>query len=524
MRKTGPVTQKEVFFGEKEELVTSTTPKGVITFSNDTFCRIAGYSQEELLGQAHNIVRHPDMPSPVFKTMWDSLKGGQHWMGLVKNRCANGDFYWVDAYVTPLTENGSISGYESVRIAPSRDQVERADAAYRRIREGKHPIPGFERFWSSWRLPIYAFIATFFVVMLDVIIQDTLSIFQVLFAMGFSAVIAGILTQLIKMQISQNLEESRSIINDKLAAYIYTGRYDYVAEITLAQYAMRARTRTGLGRFAASARDLLDKSQIASQQASDTLKHMTAQQQESEQVADAMQQMAQAVQDVASGVNQTSDATATTLKEVHSGEEVIGRANQEISELSKTVEGLAEVLQGLSNNSSKISGVIDVIRGVAEQTNLLALNAAIEAARAGEQGRGFSVVADEVRTLAQRTQESTESIQKMIEEISGSIALAVQQMDSCRSSSQRSVENVEKVNDVLSVIMKSASNIENLAHKIAASAEEQTNVAYEVTNRTKSISDIARSTEKQAQFAAQLSTEMEELSLNQFKLIERFKS
>ncbi len=523
MRNTGPVTQREVVFDKHQELVTSTNAKGVITFSNDTFCEVAGYPREQLIGQAHNIVRHPDMPQEVFRSMWSSLKAGRHWMGIVKNRCANGDHYWVDAYITPVLDNGIISGYESVRTAPTRAQVERATEVYKRIKAGHAPISGVRRIWDHLQMPVLAFTASLPVFFISLYLSQSVTTGQSVSAVIGSAVIGIAVAFLQRQQLATTLSESRKVIDDTIAAYIYTGRSDAQGLIQVAQYAMQAKNRTSLGRFAESARALKIKSQEVSAQANSTLNRMNHQHSESALVACAMEQMAKAAEEVAIGVSQTSDLAAHTLSEVNSGEHVIQQANLEIAELSSTIERLAEVLNGLANGSAQISGVMDVIRGVADQTNLLALNAAIEAARAGEQGRGFSVVADEVRTLALRTQDSTASILSLVDEISKSIDMAVNQMHSCSDASQRSVDNVTKVSHVLGMVKQSTSSIENLAQQIAAAAEEQSQVAKEVHVNTKNIIDIAHSTELEAKNSAQLSTQLEELSDAQFQFIERFK-
>ncbi|WP_317933086.1 PAS domain-containing methyl-accepting chemotaxis protein [Halioxenophilus sp. WMMB6] len=523
MRKMGPVTQKEVMFGKDEQLVSSTTTKGVITFCNDTFSRIAGFSAEELQGQAHNIVRHPDMPAAAFAKMWQDLKSGHHWMGLVKNRCKNGDHYWVDAYVTPLRERGEITGYESVRVAPTREQVERAEQAYARINQGKNPVPTAERLWSQYHAPLL----TLFMVLLPALaglwLLDKWSPVTALITALISAVVSLAVVTIAMAGTRQLLRESREIIHDPLAAYLYSGRCDAEGEILFAQMATKARLRTALSRFNESSRFLVHKSSNARQHVQDALGGMSAQQRESMQVAESMDQMAQAVQEVATGVTQTSDATVEALNRVKSGESVIVAANCEINELSSTVAALGEVLSNLSGGSEKIASVIDVIRGIADQTNLLALNAAIEAARAGEQGRGFSVVADEVRSLAQRTQESTQDIQKIIEELGAATLQAVKNMDTCRDRSQRSVESIDEVNQALSAITQSVSSIERMSQQIAAAAEEQSSVAVEVNNNTQNISQIARTNEMKASEAADLSAEMYRLAEDQLRLIERFR-
>ena len=113
------ITTVERTFTEKEQLVSTTDLNGTITYANAEFCEIAGYSLDELIGQHHNIVRHPDMPKAAFKDLWEKLKRGDSWRGMVKNRCKNGDYYWVDAYVTPLLTNGKITGYQSCLLYTS---------------------------------------------------------------------------------------------------------------------------------------------------------------------------------------------------------------------------------------------------------------------------------------------------------------------------------------------------------------------------------------------------------------------
>lgn len=135
MRNNQPVTQKERTFGENERLISTTDTQGNILHCNDAFERISGFTRDELIGQPHNIIRHPDMPPLAFKVMWEHLKAGKPWMGLVKNRCKNGDYYWVDAYVTPVTEKGRVVGYESVRSCPSRENVQRADKLYAQLKD-----------------------------------------------------------------------------------------------------------------------------------------------------------------------------------------------------------------------------------------------------------------------------------------------------------------------------------------------------------------------------------------------------
>ena len=131
MKNNQPVTQREVTFPANEYLVSRTDLKGIITYANDAFVKISGYSRDELIGKSHNLVRHPDMPMAAFKDLWTTVQSGMPWRGLVKNRCKNGDFYWVEAFVVPLKKNGQIFGYQSVRTPAQAQKRAAADSAYK---------------------------------------------------------------------------------------------------------------------------------------------------------------------------------------------------------------------------------------------------------------------------------------------------------------------------------------------------------------------------------------------------------
>ncbi|WP_315980996.1 PAS domain-containing protein [Aliamphritea spongicola] len=140
-----PVTETEVMMQEGQELVSKTDLKGVITDCNQDFVDISGFTLDELIGKNHNVVRHPDMPPAAFQDLWDTLNAEQPWIGMVKNRCKNGDYYWVQANVTPIRENGRVSGYMSVRSKPSRQDIDAADTLYRDINAGKATLHAASR-------------------------------------------------------------------------------------------------------------------------------------------------------------------------------------------------------------------------------------------------------------------------------------------------------------------------------------------------------------------------------------------
>jgi len=214
-------------------------------------------------------------------------------------------------------------------------------------------------------------------------------------------------------------------------------------------------------------------------------------QQEIEHVATAMNEMSATFSEVARSASDTAAATGQADDEAQRAEVVVRDAVSAIERLAGEVETAAEVIHRLESESEGIGSVLDVIRGIAEQTNLLALNAAIEAARAGEQGRGFAVVADEVRTLASRTQQSTEEIQKMIERLQSGAREAVGVMNTGRAGAQDSVARTSKVSESLQNIVQAVGNIADMNVQIAGAVEEQTSVASGISENISRISELS---------------------------------
>ncbi|WP_442965269.1 methyl-accepting chemotaxis protein [Pseudomonas sp. FIP_A4] len=240
-------------------------------------------------------------------------------------------------------------------------------------------------------------------------------------------------------------------------------------------------------------------------------------------VASAMNEMSATVQEVARNANQTATASNDADLESKSGVRVASEALDGIDTLIQDIEKAAVVVRQLEADSASIDTVVGVINGIAEQTNLLALNAAIEAARAGEQGRGFAVVADEVRTLASRTQKSTEEIQRMIEQLQQGVGNAVQAMIAAQSRARSGSDCVARAAQSLGAIADEVGTINEMNTQIATAAEQQSAVAEEINRNITNISRIADTTSADATQTSQISEELVRLAAELNRLVGQFK-
>lgn len=260
--------------------------------------------------------------------------------------------------------------------------------------------------------------------------------------------------------------------------------------------------------------------QIAQQTSTNVLRQQT----ETDQVATAMNQMAAAVQEVSRNATQAADAALRADDEARQGKDIMGHTSRAIGALAGEVETAGGVIQQLAKDSNDISVVLDVIRGIAEQTNLLALNAAIEAARAGEQGRGFAVVADEVRTLAERTQRSTQEIQKMIEGLQRRAKDAVDVMQRGQKQATASVEQAALAEASLQTITRVVDDISDMCTQIAAAAEEQDKVSTEINRNVGNISGLASQTAADAGNVAGANRQMTDMAEGLQQLLKQFRT
>lgn len=352
----------------------------------------------------------------------------------------------------------------------------------------------------------------------------TAATIQLLLLLAGLAVIVWIVRRTVIKRIHSMRHTMEAIAkNNDLSYSVTVEAHDEIGSMGDAFNRMIAKFKQSLQAVSNVTQQLHDVSDQVAHVADTTLKAVVEQRTETDMVASAMNEMSATVQEVARHASQTAAASQGADDESKQGVLVAAQAIAGIRELIAEIESAAGVVQQVETDTASISAVLDVIKGIAEQTNLLALNAAIEAARAGEQGRGFAVVADEVRTLASRTQKSTEEIQNMIERLQLGVKNAVGAMAGAQQRATTGSDCVEKASQSLHVIAAEVTTINDMNTQIATAAEEQSAVAEEINRNITTISMIADNTSAGATQTAQSSEELVRLTAELRRLANQFK-
>jgi len=485
MRKNLPVTQCEFDYPSDLTLMSTTDVDGNITYANEAFISISGYSRDELIGKPHNLVRHPAVPESAFADMWATLKLGKSWTALVKNRCKNGDHYWVRANVTPMVRSGILTGYVSVRTKPERIEIEQAEALYSSMREGR--LRGRKLYqgllvrtgwlstwsWLSQTMPVSVrlFFGLFGIWLVGIIsllgiawavpsvfenpwLVVTLFGVSLLLFLGFSMFV-------LKRQISDPLQQLSRQAQDIASGNLHEVKgFDRVDEIGMI---MRSINQAGL-----NLRALVDDVGVRVNNLSSTSGQIAHGNQElsgrTEQTAASVEQTAASMEQITATVKQNADTANEASALAHAASESAVRGGKVVQQVTQTMHGITE-------SSRKISDIISVIDSIAFQTNILALNAAVEAARAGEAGRGFAVVASEVRLLAGRSADAAKEIKNLIGASVDRVEAGAKLVEQAQKSIHDIVGQVQRtavlINEINSASVEQAEGVSQIGQAVA---------------------------------------------------------
>ncbi|MFT3857617.1 MAG: methyl-accepting chemotaxis protein [Aquabacterium sp.] len=420
MRKNLPVTQREYVFDASQTLLSTTDTKGRIQYANQAFLDVAGFSRQELYGQPHNVVRHPDMPSAAFDDLWRTVQSGATWSGLVKNRRSDGDHYWVRANVTPIREHGQVVGYLSVRTRADEQEVRAIEPIYHAMSAQAGCAWALSRgHLVRKRLPWGVLRGATFSVQARMLaglgaVGLTAGLGMVPHWMGAAPtvwplvallVVGTLVWQMWRLSVLQPLgtlvTQAQLLASGQRPEPLFRRRGDEVGAL------MRGLEQSGLN-LVALGHDVheqiraVHESVTSMQDASLDLYGCNGESTEQlTRTAAALEELSCTI----SSNHDAVDALARLADEAHTASE------EGKSMMART----GDTMESIAHSGQRVTEISSMIDGIAFQTNILALNAAVEAARAGEHGRGFAVVASEVRALSLKSGQAANEIKALVE-------------------------------------------------------------------------------------------------------------
>ena len=469
MRNNLPILNQEYSFPPGQTLVSTTDLHGNINYCNPVFIEVSGFTREELIGQPHNLIRHPDMPEEAFRDMWETIKGGRPWSAMVKNRRKDGSYYWVRANVTPLMEGTQPIGFMSVRTEPLRADIDAATALYARMRAEKAQGQRVLRLYRgqlrvdtpagrlktalslrlAGKLAMTAGILGLVGFGVGALVVSSLGggIWLAALATSVVCALAGgwVLSGLSITPLHNLVSFSNRMAAGDLTQTLKGSGNDAMGELSGALNQLNVNLQS----IVRDARTGVDNMSVATQEiaaGNDDLSNRT------ESQASSLQQTAASMEQITGTVRQSADSAAQAAQLAAHADTVTRRGGDAVLDVTRTMRQITE-------SSNRIGEIIQVIDSIAFQTNILALNAAVEAARAGDQGRGFAVVASEVRALSQRTAAAAREVKSLIAE------------------STTTVETGSRLADAAQVTMTDAlhavSQVTALVTEISAASREQ---------------------------------------------------
>lgn len=498
MRINNPVTQHEYQLPDDATLMSTTDTRSHITYANSAFIESSGFSEAELMGQPHNLIRHPDMPSDAFADLWFTLRQGESWTGLVKNRRNNGDHYWVRANVTPVYRNEELTGYISVRNVPTREEIQSTERLYQAVNEKRagslrffkgvvvrsgwlSPLSLFQKISVAWRMALPLCLFALIALMLP-LVELNYGVQAAIIVVAAGAA-GGFMHAQIALPLKTIVNQMQNIVSGRKAGHVRFNRVDEIGTM------MRLVNQAGLN-LHSLVNDVSVQAGGISEISQQLQANSTALNERTDETSAQLQQTAAAIEEITSAVQQTAATSEMTI--------AMAEKTRIVAQEGATVmEETIDVMKSISKISHQIVDIIGVIDSIAFQTNILALNAAVEAARAGASGKGFAVVASEVRNLAQHSASSAKEIKTLIERNVESVRSGVEMVERAEKHISEMAGDIRHMSQLikevghatgeqtraLSLINESVSQIETMSKNNAQMVSHSTEVAGDLNRR-----------------------------------------
>ncbi len=512
MRNNQPVHDKEYTLRDEQYLISRTDSRGRIIYANPAFVEVSGFSREELVGAAHNIVRHPDMPPAAFEDLWRTIQRGQSWTGVVKNRRKDGGFYWVLANVTPIMERGETVCYASVRVKATRAQIQAAETAYAQLRDGTARsirlsggqvkptgLRGVLARLKFWRLTGVRSRMLAWAVLASALFLGAAgaALYGLHERMGPEALAgaAALAAGGVVLIFASGWGFARSITGLLVAATDFT-RQIAAGNLSTPLPAGAAHDEIGALKFSL---EVMRKSLVSITR--DVHAGIESALNSAAEIADGnadlsahTERQAASLEEAAASMEQLAATVKQNAANAHGADNLAGQASDVARHGGLVVDEAAQAMQGIVQSSARIAEVVGLIDGIAFQTNLLALNAAVEAARAGEAGKGFAVVASEVRSLAQKSATAAREIKALIDASNARVGEGVRHVERAGASMRDIVASVQQVTRIMTEIAATSSDqhagIDNVSRTISETDSAAQRNAARVEQATLAVENL----------------------------------